>query len=119
MMVEIEHLICCLFKLGVLAMLRLKPWSAKGASYHPAFVGNWPTVHSYAFSLINPLDEFSIKAMKTWGQSKISSCYFCVWCKLRESGSMGSHVATLFVESFSADLLRAIKSYWNYLYCFG
>ena len=44
MMVEIEDLICCLFKLGVLAMLRLKPWSAKGASYHPAFVGNWPTV---------------------------------------------------------------------------
>ena len=25
-------------------MLRLEPWRARGASYHPAFVGNWPTV---------------------------------------------------------------------------
>ena len=28
----------------VLAMLQLKPWSVRGASYHPAFVGNWPTI---------------------------------------------------------------------------
>ena len=30
--------------LGVLAMLRLKLWSARRASYHPAFVGKWPTI---------------------------------------------------------------------------
>ena len=25
-------------------MLRLKPWSVRGACSHPAFVGNWQTI---------------------------------------------------------------------------
>ena len=29
---------------GVLPMLRLKLWSTKEKSHHPAFVGNWPTI---------------------------------------------------------------------------
>ena len=56
---------------AVLAMLQLKPWSACGASYHPAFMGNH---YAYVFSLIHPVDEFFFKGMRTWGQPKISSC---------------------------------------------
>ena len=68
---------------GVLAMLQLKPWSTRGASYHPAFMGNY---YSQAFSLIYPLDEFSFKEMRTWGQFKISSGCLCVLCKSKELG---------------------------------
>ena len=53
-----------------LAMLQLKPWSAKGASYHPAIMSNY---HSHVFSLIHQVDEYYFKEMSTWGQSKISS----------------------------------------------
>ena len=40
---EIEGLVCYLC-IGVLAMLRLKLWSSKGESHHPAFVDNWLTI---------------------------------------------------------------------------
>ena len=41
--------------------------------------------YSHVFSLVRPLplDEFSFKKMRTWGQSKIYSCCFYVWCKLK------------------------------------
>ena len=76
---KVEDLI---WLLGVLAMLQLKPWNARGASYHPAFVGNYSRV----FSLINPVDEVSFKEMKTWGQFKISSGCLCVFCESKELG---------------------------------
>ena len=53
-----------------LAVLQLKPWRAKGASYHPTFMSNY---HSHVFSLIHQVDEYYFKEMSTWGQSKISS----------------------------------------------
>ena len=37
-----------------------------------------------------PLDEFSFKEMRTWDQSKISSCCLCVWCNSRALIGRGS-----------------------------
>ena len=54
--------------------------------------------------------------MKMQGQSKISSCYFCVWCKsrgLEGRGSLKFPCVIPNLESFSPDLLRAIISYWE------
>ena len=85
-------------------MLQLKTWGAKGASNHSAFTGKWLTV----ISLIHPEDELSFKEMRMWGQSKISSCDSI------EMESRGeSKITNTMVESFSADLLSAIKSYWT------
>ena len=59
-----------------------------------------------------PVYELSFKEIKMCGQSKISSCGFCVLCKSRELGDRGSPgFPTPRVESFSADLLPAIESY--------
>ena len=81
---------------GVLSMLQLKPWSARGASHHPAFMGN---CYSHVFSLIYQVNEFSIKEMRTWGQSK-------------ELGGRGSaRYPTPMVKRFSTDCLPAIESY--------
>ena len=42
----------------------------------------WATIIHMFFSFIHPVDEFSFKEMSImWGQSKISSCCLCVWCK--------------------------------------
>ena len=56
----------------------------------------------------------AISLMRMWGQSKILSCCICDWCESREMEGMGSpRLPTTIVESFSADLLPAIKSYWT------
>ena len=48
------------------------------------------------------------------GQSKISSCCICDWCKSRAIGGRGSsRIHTPMLESFSADLPLAVKSYWT------
>ena len=61
---------------------------------------------------IHPEDELSFKEMRVWGQSKISSCCICDWCESRETeGRESPRLLTPSVESFSADLLPAIKSY--------
>ena len=90
-----------------------------------SFYGQLADCCPHFFSLIHAVDEFSLKEMRTWGQSKISSCCICVWCKSREIGGRGSpRFPTLMVESFSPDLFPAVKvigqsCYWNYVYCFG
>ena len=89
-------------------MFRLNPWSARGASHHATFMDNYD-YHSHVFSLIHPVDEFSFKEMRTWGQSKILPCCFCVWYKSRKIGAGGVQDSPM-VESFSADL-PAIESY--------
>ena len=40
--------------------------------------------YSHVFSLINPVDEFSFKEIRTWCQSKISSFCLFGWCKSRK-----------------------------------
>ena len=102
---------CLIFLLGVPAMLQLKLWSAMGESHHPLI---WATIIHTFFSLIHPVDEFSFKEMRMWGQPKTSSCCLCVWCKSKELGGRGStRFPTSIVESFSADILAAIESYWK------
>ena len=76
-----------------------------------SFYGQLPDYYSHVFSLIQPVDEFSFKEMRTWGQSKISSCFLCVWCKSGEIWSRGSPISPM-VERFSSDL-PVIESYWT------
>ena len=55
-----------------------------------SFYGQLADYYSHVFSLIHPVDEFSFKEMRTWSQSKISSCCLCVWCKSKEMWGRGS-----------------------------
>ena len=93
-------------------MLQLTLWSARGESHHPLI---WATIIHMFFSLIYPADEFSFKEMSImWGQPKISSCCLCVWCKSEELGGIRStRFPISMVESFSADFVSAIESYWT------
>ena len=56
-----------------------------------SFCGQLADYYSHDFNLIHtlPLDEFSFKEMRTWGQSKISSRCLCVLCKSKELGCRG------------------------------
>ena len=102
---------CLILLFGVPAMRQLKPWSARGASHHPLI---WATIIHTFFSLIHPVDEFSFKEMRMWGQPKTSSCCLCVWCKSKELGGRGStRFPTSMSKSFSADFLPAIENYWT------
>ena len=103
---------CLILLSGVPAMLQLKLWSARGASYHPLI---WSIIIHTFFNLTHPVDEFFFKQMSImWGQPKISSYCLCVWCKSKELGGRGStRFPTSIVESFSADFLPAIESYWK------
>ena len=72
-----------------------------------SFYAQLPNYQSHVFSRIYPMDEFFLKEMKTWGQSKISSYCFCVWCESIESGGRGSSrfpYVTLVIET-SSDLV--------------
>ena len=107
-----EDIECLTLLFGVPAMLQLKLWSARGESHQPLI---WATVIHTFFSLIHPVDEFSFKEMSIMlGQPKISSCCLCVWYKSKELRGRGStRFPTSIVESFSADFLPAIESYWT------
>ena len=93
------------------AIFQLKPWSARGASHHPAYMGNY---YSHVFLA---LSKFSFKVMRMWVQAKISSCCLCVWCKSQELGGKGStRFLTPIVESFFAVFVLFIESYWTELH---
>ena len=69
-------------------LLQLKSWSARGASDHPAFMGNCTT----------------IQGCKNMGSVQNFVLLFCVWCESRELGSRGSSrfsCVTPVVETFS------------------
>ena len=96
-------------------MPRLKLWLVREENLISSFCGRLADYYSHVFSLIHQLllGEFSFKEMRTYSQTKISSCCLYVWCKSRELGGSGSpRFPTPMVESLSADLLPAIKSYW-------
>ena len=78
MMRKVEGLI---WLLGVLAMLQVKPWNARGPFHHLAFMGNY---YKHVFTHIKPEDQFSFKETMKWGQFKISSGWVCVWCESKE-----------------------------------
>ena len=48
-----------------------------------SFYGQLTDYFSLIFNFIHPVDEFSFKEMRTWYQSKISSCYLCVEILIR------------------------------------
>ena len=78
----------------------------EGASHHPAFWGNCTTISHTFFILIYPVDEFSLKEMRTWSQFEISPYCFFVWCKLREilgRGTSRLNCVTGVVETFPSD----------------
>ena len=54
------------------------------------FYGQLPNYNSHVFSLIYPVDDFSLKEVRTWGQCKFSFYCSCVWCESRKSGGKGS-----------------------------
>ena len=87
-----------------------KTLECEGTSHYPLI---WATIRTF-FSLIHPVDEFSFKEMRMWGQPKTSSCCLCVWCRSKELGGRGSTRFPLsMVESFSVDFFPAIESYWT------
>ena len=67
-----------------------KTLECEGSILSSSFCGHLANYYSHVFSLVHRLDEFSFKKMRTWGQSKVSSCCLCVWCKSRELGDRGS-----------------------------
>ena len=109
MMRDIEGLIL-LFR--VPAMLQLKPWRTRE---HLIILLIWAAIIHMLFFLA--LSKFSVKAIRMWGQTKISSCCLCVWCKSNELGCrFSTRFQTPMVESFSADFLPFIESYWTELH---
>ena len=48
----------------MLAMLRLKPLSARGGSHHLAFMSKWH-YYSHVFSFIHPVDKFSFEEVRS------------------------------------------------------
>ena len=77
----------------------------EGSISSSSFYGKLPDYQSHVFSLIYPVDEFSLKEMKAGDQSKISSYCFCVWCESRELEGRGSSrfpCITPVVETFSS-----------------
>ena len=47
-------------------LLQWKAQSVRGASHHPAFMGNCQTISHTFYSLDYPVDEFSLKEMRMW-----------------------------------------------------
>ena len=83
----------------------LKSRSVRGVSHRPAFMGNYPTISHTLLALL-PGGRVLLQGKRMWGQSKISSYCFCVWCKSRELGSRGSSrfpCVTPVLETFYSD----------------
>ena len=85
MMRKIECLILLFLYFGVLAMLSGGEESISSSSFY----GQLADFYSHVLSLIHPVDEFSFKEIRRWGQYNILSCCLCVWCRWRERGSRG------------------------------
>ena len=49
-------------------LFRLESWSSGEVSHQTAYMGH---CSSHVFSVMHLVDEFSLKEMKAWGQSKI------------------------------------------------
>ena len=75
----------------------------EGSISSSSFYGKLPDYESHDFSLIYPVDEFSFKRVKTWGQCKISSyCFlFGVNQENEEAESSRFSCLTPVVETFS------------------
>ena len=84
----------------------------EGSISPSSFYRQLPDYQSHVFNLIYPVDEFPFKEMKTWGQPKISSYCFCVWCESRELGGRGSSrfpCATPVVETCKLSHVNSVR----------
>ena len=70
-------------------MLWLKSCIVRGASHHPAFMGNCPII-SHTFSVFFNQWVNLLRWNEDMVQYNISSYCSCVWCESRESRSRGS-----------------------------
>ena len=111
-------------------LLRLKSRSTREPFHHPAFMGNCPTISHTFFSLIYPVDEFSLKEMGTWGRSRISFyCFFLfsvnqVHCFGLNPGARGEHL--MFTASAKtpehevrispSNLYGQLPNYWSHVW---
>ena len=83
--------------------LRINSRMARGASHHPAFMGNCPTI-SHTFSAISTQCMNLLKWNEDMVQYKVSSYCSCFWCESRESRgrrSLRFPCVTLVVETSS------------------
>ena len=102
-------------------LLQLKSWGTSGAFRQPSrFYGQLSDYQSHVLALstqqMSSLYFISwCYCVRTRGEPKNLSCWFCVWCKSGQLGSRGSprfpHVTPV-MESFSSNLIRAIINYW-------
>ena len=72
---EIEDLILILLEFGILPTFQLSPWSTRGTSQHPAFMGNY---YSKVFSLIHVVDKFFFKEVRTWVSPRFHLVVFVI-----------------------------------------
>ena len=113
----------CVTSLVGILYLWLKYWRASGASHHPAFMGNWPTV-SHAFLALptqwikSPSREWRrgvsprfhlivlclVWIKRIWRQSEILLC--------NENSRVSSRFSCVVpgMEKYSLDLPRAVKN---------
>ena len=86
-----------------------------GSISQSSFYGQVPDYYTF-FSLIYPVGEFSLNEIRVWGESQISSDWFCAWCELTELESRGSSrfpCVTPVVETFSDRVTFRIPSNIN------
>ena len=101
-------------------LLRLNSRSARGASHHPVFMGNCPTISRTFFSPIYSVDEFYLREMRVWSQSKISSYVFFIWCesslllrlKSRSERGVSHHLAFMGNCPTISHIFFALSTQW-------
>ena len=90
--------------------LRLKSWIARRTSYHLAFIGNCPTI-SHKFLLLSI--QWMSSPLKKWRRGVSPRFHFIVFVfGVNPRVFRSPRFSTPTVESFSVDLLPAIKNYW-------
>ena len=94
-------------------MFQLKLWSAKGESYHPAFVDNWPTIVLTFLALPHIVIGW-VLLQRNENMGSVQHFIFLFLCMLQIKSirrQRSPRFPTPNVESFSTDLLLAIKTY--------
>ena len=94
-------------------LFRLTSRRERGASHHPAFMDNCPTISHTFFSFIYPVDAFLLPLRK-WGRGvspRFHPIIFFVWFRLTRSSRFPC--VTVVVETFLSDRV-AFRTQWNF-----
>ena len=98
----------------VLFTASAKTRSARGASHHPASMGNCPTIsHTFLALSTQLVSSSSLHGSKNVGSVQNFMLLVCAWCESRELGSKGSSrfaCITPVVETFSDRVTFRIPS---------